>query len=561
MYTFPTPYKDEIFYSVLARYSVRSGHPKFVSNLDDLYGHRRVVPTFDIPSNLNLICSRLPDKSMITPDLIIKYHSLIPFFTAFLNNEEKINICNNLKDGNTSGTYMKIAILNQGGPISTYFHHCPQCIKEDLENHGETYWHREHHINGMFVCLRHQEILQSTNILVKGANRQKLIPASMDSLKYMKSYSFSDLTFNQLFSLSKDISNLLNADYPSTSQIKITQTFNEKLIERGYAKLNNFTHQRSLINDFNHFYGDEFLNLFSCKIDDLNNNWLTTLVRKNERKQYAIKYLLLARFLGIYLEELFSISTSGTIVSTQNEWDINLIELASHRISIRQISKVIGASNSTISKAFKRLGVEPYWNLEQVSRKNHSTYIESDRFKNLLISRRMIWQNLLSENSQLGTGQIKLIDKESSKIYYWLVKYDNEWLKVNHRKSVITEKIVDWKQREDEYYPLVEALIKELKCGKPEKVSCNTIASRLGIKGWLCKSIDKVPKIKALISDNCQTTDQLRVRKIKWAYEQLVEESKLINISNLSERSGINSRRIKQYLDIIQHLETDSTVK
>ena len=44
---FPEPYKDELIYSVLARYYVRSGYAKYVFVAEDLFLKRSVRPSFE----------------------------------------------------------------------------------------------------------------------------------------------------------------------------------------------------------------------------------------------------------------------------------------------------------------------------------------------------------------------------------------------------------------------------------------------------------------------------------------------------------------------------------
>ena len=43
MYFFPTPYKDELLYSVFARYCVQSGNVSSIQNFDDMFGTRNVI--------------------------------------------------------------------------------------------------------------------------------------------------------------------------------------------------------------------------------------------------------------------------------------------------------------------------------------------------------------------------------------------------------------------------------------------------------------------------------------------------------------------------------------
>jgi predicted acetyltransferase len=68
---------------------------------------------------------------------------------------------------------------------------------------------------------------------------------------------------------------------------------------KGYARMNNYIHQKQLKKDFIEFYGHEYLKLVQSTLPDEGGGWLSYMVRKNDRTTYAIRYLLLTRFLGI----------------------------------------------------------------------------------------------------------------------------------------------------------------------------------------------------------------------------------------------------------------------
>lgn len=50
---FPIPYEDEILYSILARYDLRSGNTSYVTTNEDLYNEGMITSSIDLPSNNN----------------------------------------------------------------------------------------------------------------------------------------------------------------------------------------------------------------------------------------------------------------------------------------------------------------------------------------------------------------------------------------------------------------------------------------------------------------------------------------------------------------------------
>ena len=56
---FPTPYPDELLYSLIARYHLRSGSISPKITLSELFGSTSTIATIDLPANLNNLTKRL----------------------------------------------------------------------------------------------------------------------------------------------------------------------------------------------------------------------------------------------------------------------------------------------------------------------------------------------------------------------------------------------------------------------------------------------------------------------------------------------------------------------
>src|SRR6266705_1364930 len=72
---FPTPYADELFYSLCARYGRRVAYRASKSLLIDL---------FDLPNRLDSFTRLLPRGSSLTTDRLINQHTLLPLLSAFI---------------------------------------------------------------------------------------------------------------------------------------------------------------------------------------------------------------------------------------------------------------------------------------------------------------------------------------------------------------------------------------------------------------------------------------------------------------------------------------------
>ena len=67
---FPVPYEDEVLYSVLARYHVRSGNISYKATMRDLFGATSVTAVMDLPSNIHNLVNNMPLNSETVPKFV-----------------------------------------------------------------------------------------------------------------------------------------------------------------------------------------------------------------------------------------------------------------------------------------------------------------------------------------------------------------------------------------------------------------------------------------------------------------------------------------------------------
>lgn len=149
---FPEPYPDELWYSVLCRYYVRSGFPKQATIAEELYRSSTIIHG-GLASTLPCIAvlDNLPEGLLDLEEVVIK-HTLTPYYLRMAPLEKKkayyeaVSRKENLWPKN-------IDPLGPDGREGLKF--CPVCVKEDRERYGEPYWHREHQVPLMPLCPRH----------------------------------------------------------------------------------------------------------------------------------------------------------------------------------------------------------------------------------------------------------------------------------------------------------------------------------------------------------------------------------------------------------------------
>ena len=74
---FPTPYPDEILYSTLARYCIRSGNIKEIHNFEDLFGTRNCIAVMELSTQLDALIENMLVGTKYTAEYFI---ISIPYF-------------------------------------------------------------------------------------------------------------------------------------------------------------------------------------------------------------------------------------------------------------------------------------------------------------------------------------------------------------------------------------------------------------------------------------------------------------------------------------------------
>lgn len=145
LHSFPSPYPDELWYSVMCRYIARCGNIGFVQN------KRKEVPfSLLYDKSIARIVQELPPGLVDIPDIVMN-HTLFPYLTRLYTMERKQRYFDELISETAS-------VIKWKAPTKTAssLRYCPSCIKEEQKRYGESYWHREHQLPLVTVCPKHK---------------------------------------------------------------------------------------------------------------------------------------------------------------------------------------------------------------------------------------------------------------------------------------------------------------------------------------------------------------------------------------------------------------------
>lgn len=150
---FPEFYPDELVYSILARYYVKSGYLSFSYAVEDLYVHPYTKPDVEFINGLRPeVLERMTRKCNM--DTLIQKHTMFPSYGRFLPEVRKQEAYDALFAMHGNFNNLLSLPKNQRG-TGRFLRYCPVCATEDRKQYGQTYWHRGAQIQGIGICIEH----------------------------------------------------------------------------------------------------------------------------------------------------------------------------------------------------------------------------------------------------------------------------------------------------------------------------------------------------------------------------------------------------------------------
>jgi hypothetical protein len=163
LYYFPTPYPDELFYSVITRYSKRTTELKDESILKSLFDQKIFSLGKSVPFGIKILWDKLKVFHFPSIHHLIKNHSHYQFYNNFRSPIHVSETFNEILYGRKEGNKINRRGINI--PHShNFFRYCPDCLNEDLVKYGETYWHSFFQLPTVFVCPRHKVLLEDSSV-------------------------------------------------------------------------------------------------------------------------------------------------------------------------------------------------------------------------------------------------------------------------------------------------------------------------------------------------------------------------------------------------------------
>lgn len=571
---FPQPYPDEILHSVIARYQKHLGHESsiLVSNLFGKTVKPRAV--FELPHNIEYLLNRTQLHRDFTNEEFIQKHTLYPFYTAFAPEKSRVKIMESMIRGNSTKRWGLIGGLYKSVCEVEHLRFCPECMLEDVKEHGEPYWHRNHQVAGVVVCHKHQVSLlehcqQCDEPIFAHVNKYVSLDckcAHGHDLTKQK-VSIEGHNTKLLLSYAESVAEILNGEKFDSDEL--SSQYLTALKSAGDVSLEGYVGRKVIIRKFMNFYSEEFLTKMNSSLIDVD-NWLVDLL-----KRHALAHP--------FRELLFIIFMFGSLAGLRNRknefepfgkgpW-LCLNPTADHYkmpmindcvLKRGRYHPVIGIfkcecgftytrkpPESGDSNQYKKSKVLQFgWLWEQTVRNLFDQGLSPHQISKQVSTdirqvKRCINEqsnDVLAENKNhkklMHRNQICLVKKDCTtrneiwdkarSACKWLSRYDKEWFEGNMPPPVrfLAERNRNrtfWTERDKKLAILAKEIIeKELVTNeKPQRISISYIRRALGIKRHITASA--MPVTRSIIEQSLETGEAYRRRRIKWAVKYLRE--------------------------------------
>lgn len=328
----PIIYPNELFYSFICRTYVRSGVGSSKEFTKLVFAKGTDQPKTGFINKLKNDFKIKLNKQLSDVDILSK-HTIFNFYSRFLTKEEKEKAISEIINGKSSFNYLHTPVIKE----NTHLRYCPRCVEEDRNIFGEAYFHIEHQLEKVKVCVHHHCRLLETKIFYGCKNQLILTPLEVCELDN----KVEEVPIDSIeLRFSKNIYEFLIYDFKIETNVGFEKLLTDRLDDKYFLSARRERKNLDLIyEDILKFY--EGYELFS-----ISRRRLAAILRGIEYNTFDI--LLIAFFEGIRVDELCNLVNINNDKS--EEFDKKVIKLYDDGNSYLKISQIMDVDKETVRK-------------------------------------------------------------------------------------------------------------------------------------------------------------------------------------------------------------------
>lgn len=285
----PKPYPDEVVGSVVARACVHTGLP-MRRLLQSIFESQRSSCSFLLGDDIG----RLAHRAGLERSELLFNHTMFPYAVAYMAPEIQAQLASKALTPRPRADSLSSITKNVSHGVA-YRRLCPKCIAENMQQYGESYWHRKHMLPGVLVCLRHGEPLLETTVELRGRSHQSsmVLPHQVSDLKKpsMALPREFSLRIAEISGEALESKSLRSHDWLSC--------YREQAKSKGYVLPSGDVAGTLAAHILRNHFGQQYLAMTGCPMpDNPRNTWPTLMFRPRNENNFATpKHVLMQVFL------------------------------------------------------------------------------------------------------------------------------------------------------------------------------------------------------------------------------------------------------------------------
>lgn len=504
MRTLARPLPDELLYSTLARATYRYAIWSPKGLLDTFYGQRTRTAVPDLPSNLGALARATADGWKLSAEELAVRHTLVGYFTHFAGTLRRTQVLRAMEELG-QGFHTRLGVCAGAARAPKRFQLCRQCHAEDLQRHGQAYWHRAHHLPGVLVCHLHGDALRESDVPFRpvGRNVHQAAPIAVDWGRLPPLVGILARP-EQAKAVAAQSYAVLTADDCAPSSLP---DYRPALARCGWHAGRGGLAR--LQEAFEAHFGADLLERSFGRGDSHPSGWLAEVLRTPRRPMHVFKHVLLRVFLDGQVR--VAEGGRGAHAASPKRWGLyrrqDLRREAASLVAIGLSTHAVAWCLDVDWKTANRLLI-PLPLDEPTARRD----LDVDR---------QSWEENAAAHSGLGK---KALRATAPALYARLYRTDRDWLvawAADPVPSSSAARRVAWPERDRELVALVHSQVDlTLQMQPPHRVSRSWVLGVLGLRALLAHRARLLPCTVAALDAACESVAAFQLRRLTWVLGQ-----------------------------------------
>nr|WP_294864480.1 TnsD family Tn7-like transposition protein [uncultured Pseudogulbenkiania sp.] len=366
----PRPYLDETLYSWCSRFHLLNGKTHQETSWL-LFGHSTAGLRHDLPFHLVNFQMSTSEKLGSLREILL-YRTILGFHVNFVPTTVEQQVVLHLANGNGAKAHNLLGLKRSGMKLVNPLRACPECVSEQIRDHGVSWWSALQQWPSEFLCRKHGEWLRvATTPMRRGTLLGFYLPSNVVNCTWESCKKATAHQKNQMSCIAELGKKLCDQSGIKLSDLILRYCYMLQAKSLGWLAFDGSVRLHQLRDAFMPYYR-EIAGLFDeeliCEKDGINAGFLTYLFRQYPNRRHPLKHILLINFLfddskefiALYsqIKEVFVNDGEKALHKMLCDGQHHLLDLVSKQsLSVNRAAAAVGVSVSSATKFLDRHGI------------------------------------------------------------------------------------------------------------------------------------------------------------------------------------------------------------